>query len=79
MAGFRPHTAASTSQAAYHALLLEQMMKDEMSNVEMLDEMMDYARHLSAAGQKMGNRSQFGDSKINLKEIATSGRIQFDD
>ncbi|KAF8855488.1 hypothetical protein BDZ45DRAFT_793273 [Acephala macrosclerotiorum] len=67
MAGFRPHTAASTSQAAYHALLLEQMMKDEMSNVEMLDEMMDYARHLSAAGQKMGNRSQFGDSKINLK------------
>ncbi|CZR59540.1 related to 2-polyprenyl-6-methoxyphenol hydroxylase and related FAD-dependent oxidoreductases [Phialocephala subalpina] len=66
VAGFRPHTAASTSQAAYHALLVEQMMKGEISN-EMLDEMMDYARHLSAAGQKMGNRSQFGDAGINLK------------
>lgn len=67
VAGFRPHTAASTSQAAYHALLVEQMMKGEISNEEMLDEMMDYARHLSAAGQKMGNRSQFGDAGINLK------------
>ncbi|KUJ06553.1 FAD/NAD(P)-binding domain-containing protein [Mollisia scopiformis] len=78
VAGFRPHTAASTSQAAYHALLLEGKMKGEMTSENMLDEMMDYARHMVAAGQQMGNRSQFGDAGINLKEIATSGRIQID-
>lgn len=67
VAGFRPHTAASTSQAAYHALLLEQNMKGEISCEEMIDDMMDYERHLSAAGQSMGNRSQFRDPSINLK------------
>ncbi|KAE8452946.1 hypothetical protein EG329_012133 [Mollisiaceae sp. DMI_Dod_QoI] len=67
VAGFRPHTAASTSQAAYHALLLEQKMKGEISCEQMIDEMMNYAGHLSAAGQSMGNRSQFGDASINLK------------
>jgi len=59
VAGFRPHTAASTSQAAYHALLLDQKMREEISQEEMLWEMRQYAERLSAAGIKMGNRSQF--------------------
>lgn len=67
VAGFRPHTAASTSQAAYHALLLEKDMKGEISWQEMVDEMMEYARYMCAAGKKMGNRSQFGDSGSNIK------------
>lgn len=66
-AGFRRHTAASTSQAAYHALLLEKNFKGELGWEEMLEQMMEYAKHMCAAGQKMGNRSQFGDAGINLK------------
>jgi 2-polyprenyl-6-methoxyphenol hydroxylase-like FAD-dependent oxidoreductase len=67
VAGFRPHTAASTSQAAYHALLLEQNLNGELGWEEMLDHMMSYARQMSAAGQKMGNKSQFGDADVNFK------------
>ena len=67
IAGFRPHTAASTSQAAYDALLLEQMMRREITEDEMLKEMMDYAKQLTAGGIRMGNRSQFGSEGIDLK------------
>jgi len=67
IAGFRPHTAASTSQAAYDALLLERRMQGEMSEQEMQDEMLGYAKQLSAAGIRMGNRSQFGTDGIDLK------------
>jgi 2-polyprenyl-6-methoxyphenol hydroxylase-like FAD-dependent oxidoreductase len=59
VAGFRPHTAASTNQAAYHALLLENVMKGEISLGEELAAVMEYARHMSEAGKRMGNRSQF--------------------
>jgi 2-polyprenyl-6-methoxyphenol hydroxylase-like FAD-dependent oxidoreductase len=59
VAGFRPHTAASTNQAAYHALLLEKVMRDEISLEENSDAVMEYARHMSEAGKRMGNRSQF--------------------
>lgn len=77
IAGFRPHTAASTSQAAYDALLLEQMMRREITEEEMLKEMMDYAKQLTAGGIRMGNRSQFGSEGIDLKEIATSVRLPY--
>lgn len=61
VAGFRPHTAASTSQAARHALLLDEMMRGGMSREQMETEMMAYAKRGSESGKKMGNRSQFGD------------------
>ncbi|KAL2073827.1 hypothetical protein VTL71DRAFT_11153 [Oculimacula yallundae] len=67
IAGFRPHTAASTSQAAYDALLLERMMKGDITHEEMEEEMMAYARQLAAGGIRMGNRSQFGKDGIDLK------------
>ncbi|KAH6668042.1 monooxygenase [Halenospora varia] len=58
IAGFRPHTVASTSQAAYDSLLLEKMMKGEMTEKQMQGEMMRYARHVAESGVQMGNRSQ---------------------
>ncbi|KAG4432276.1 hypothetical protein IFR05_012243 [Cadophora sp. M221] len=67
IAGFRPHTAASTSQAAYDALLLEEKMRGEITEEEMKKEMMDYAKQLAAGGIRMGNRSQFGKEGIDLK------------
>lgn len=59
VAGFRPHTAASTSQAALHAILLDRVMRGGMTLDEMLENMMDHARYMSNAGIRMGNRSQF--------------------
>ena len=60
LAGFRPHTAASTNQAALHALLLEQVMKGEMAWAEYEENVLDFARTVSAQGIAMGNRIQFG-------------------
>jgi len=60
VAGFRPHTAASTSQAAYHALLLEKVFKNDMSWGEWQDEVLNYARRMQKSGVEMGDRSQFG-------------------
>jgi len=60
VAGFRPHTAASTTQAAYHALLLERVSKGEMSWDGWQDEVMSYARKMQRSGVEMGDRSQFG-------------------
>jgi 2-polyprenyl-6-methoxyphenol hydroxylase-like FAD-dependent oxidoreductase len=63
VAGFRPHTAASTRQAAYDALLLDQRMKGQISHDEMVEEMLDFAERISASGVWMGTRSQFESLK----------------
>lgn len=59
VAGFRPHTAASTNQAAYYALLLEKMFKGEIEMGDAQEVIMEYAQYMSEAGKRMGNRSQF--------------------
>lgn len=61
VAGFRPHTAASTSQAAYDAQLLYDYMKGEMDREEWEKRTMEYARDMQAKGVQMGERSQFGE------------------
>lgn len=60
LAAFRPHTAASTSQAAFHALLLQQVLDGQMTFQDMEQVAMPYANRLSASGIRMGNASQFG-------------------
>ena len=60
LCGFRPHTAASTSQAAYHALLLEKVFKGEMTWDEWEHQVLEYARVWFKRGVILGNRSQFG-------------------
>ena len=64
VAGFRPHTAASTNQAAYHALLLEKMMSGKIDLAEESEAVMEYARYMSEAGKRMGNRSQFSGKDV---------------
>ncbi len=59
VAGFRPHTAASTSQAAYHALLLDGNLRGLLEREEMLNDMDAYSKGVARAGIRMGNRSQF--------------------
>ncbi|TKA70744.1 hypothetical protein B0A49_07653 [Cryomyces minteri] len=60
LAGFRPHTAASTSQAAYDALMLDALLRGEMSRQEWAARTMEYARRVQRRGVEMGERSQFG-------------------
>jgi len=66
LAGFRPHTAASTNQAALDAMKLasavERLLKG--GGIEVLqeweDEVMEYGKAMQKHGVEIGNRSQFG-------------------
>ncbi|KAH8906462.1 FAD/NAD(P)-binding domain-containing protein [Coniochaeta sp. PMI_546] len=60
VAGFRPHTAASTSQAAFHALRLPQVFEGEIEREKYEEEVMNFAKRLQRRGVELGNRSQFG-------------------
>ncbi|KAI9876341.1 MAG: hypothetical protein M1830_006738 [Pleopsidium flavum] len=60
VAGFRPHTAASTSQAAFDAQKLDEMVRGDISRVEWERNTMEYARHMQERGVALGERSQFG-------------------
>lgn len=60
LAGFRPHTAASTSQAAFHALGLEKVFRGEMTWDDYEDMVFKFAVSWQAHGVHLGDRSQFG-------------------
>ena len=60
LAGFRPHTAASTGQAAFDALMLGQLLGGEVSKNEYDNKVMDFARTVQRHGVNLGERSQFG-------------------
>lgn len=58
LAGFRPHTVASTSQAAFDAMMLADMMRGDVSREEWKRQSMAYARTIQKRGVDMGERSQ---------------------
>jgi 2-polyprenyl-6-methoxyphenol hydroxylase-like FAD-dependent oxidoreductase len=60
LAGFRPHTVASTSQAAYDAMVLADLVSGKITHDDYVQETMQFARLLQDRGVKMGTRSQFG-------------------
>lgn len=59
LSGFRPHTAASTSQAALHALLLPKVFEGELSKDDYQREVISFARNMQRHGVMLGDRSQF--------------------
>jgi 2-polyprenyl-6-methoxyphenol hydroxylase-like FAD-dependent oxidoreductase len=67
LAGFRPHTAASTNQAALDAMKLAGAVEKiiEGSGMEVLKnweaEVIEYGKELQSHGVQIGNRSQFGE------------------
>jgi 2-polyprenyl-6-methoxyphenol hydroxylase-like FAD-dependent oxidoreductase len=60
LAGFRPHTAASTSQAALHAVMLGRVYSGEMGKEEYERKVMGFANSMQKHGVVLGERSQFG-------------------
>ncbi|KAF2682895.1 FAD/NAD(P)-binding domain-containing protein [Lentithecium fluviatile CBS 122367] len=61
LAGFRPHTVASTSQAAFDAMILADMLEGKVSRKEWKKQTLAYARTIQKRGVNMGNRSQHED------------------
>ncbi|KAI4944441.1 hypothetical protein J4E86_009500 [Alternaria arbusti] len=67
LAGFRPHTAASTNQAALDAMKLAGAVEKVINGggMEALkqweEEVMEYGKEMQTHGVQMGNRSQFGE------------------
>jgi 2-polyprenyl-6-methoxyphenol hydroxylase-like FAD-dependent oxidoreductase len=64
LAGFRPHTVASTSQAAFDAMILADMVEGKVSRKEWKRQTVAYARTIQKRGVDMGNRSQFEDLPV---------------
>lgn len=60
VAGFRPHTAASTSQAAFDAQKLHELMNGEIGLGQWEEETMKFAKYMQGRGVEMGQQSQFG-------------------
>jgi 2-polyprenyl-6-methoxyphenol hydroxylase-like FAD-dependent oxidoreductase len=61
LAGFRPHTVASTSQACFDAMILADMIEGKVSRKEWKKESLGYARTIQKRGVDMGERSQHQD------------------
>ena len=73
VAGFRPHTAASTSQAAFHALELDKYLRAE--NFDWKGFEMDvkrYAEYGVRHGIQLGNQSQFQKHRMHHIDTADS-------
>ena len=73
LAGFRPHTAASTSQAAFDAQKLYEMMSGQISLRQWEEQTMEYARYMQRRGVNKGQRSQFGNHPVaQMQDMARS-------
>jgi hypothetical protein len=58
LAGFRPHTVASTSQAAFDAMVYADYVAGRVDKNEWKRQTMGYARFIQRRGVVMGERSQ---------------------
>lgn len=59
LAGFRPHTVASTAQAAYDVMSLVDWLDGKIDRGEFVAKVMQYARLVQSRGIYIGDRSQF--------------------
>ncbi|EME44307.1 hypothetical protein DOTSEDRAFT_71969 [Dothistroma septosporum NZE10] len=66
LAGFRPHTVASTSQAAFDVMSVVDWLDGNIDRKQFVRQTMEYARDVQAKGVKIGNRSQF--ENLSVKE-----------
>ena len=59
LAGFRPHTVASTCQAAFDVMSLVDWLDGTINRQQFVKQVMQFAREIQAMGVRIGNRSQF--------------------
>ena len=59
LAGFRPHTVASTSQAAFDVMGLAEWLDGTISRDQYVKQTMQFARLIQSRGVYIGNRSQY--------------------
>lgn len=78
LAGFRPHTVASTSQACFDAMVLADYFGGKISHDDWKKQTLGFARLIQKRGVDMGNRSQFGDlpleEHIHDRNVASTPR-----
>lgn len=67
LSGFRPHTAASTSQAAFHALQLEGVFQGKLA-LEDYEGVLEFGKSWYKRGVMLGDRSQFGHHPFQFSE-----------
>ena len=64
LAGFRPHTVASTSQAAFDAMVLVEWLDGKLERSGFVKQTMQFARAIQDMGVRIGDRSQFETLEI---------------
>jgi 2-polyprenyl-6-methoxyphenol hydroxylase-like FAD-dependent oxidoreductase len=78
LAGFRPHTVASTSQAAFDAMIFADYIEGKVSKEDWKKETMGFARYIQKRGVDMGNRSQHQnlplEEHIHDRNVASTPR-----
>ncbi|KAI4597119.1 hypothetical protein KJ359_004630 [Pestalotiopsis sp. 9143b] len=78
LAGFRPHTVASTSQAAFDAMIFADYIEGKVSREDWKKETMGFARFIQKRGVDMGIHSQHQDlpleDHIRDRNIASTPR-----
>ncbi|KAF8501939.1 hypothetical protein JB92DRAFT_2974861 [Gautieria morchelliformis] len=79
LSGARPHTTASTNQAADHALRLHSVLQGDPRNFRSLvkswePESLRYATYLWDIGKALGDLSQFGDHPMSV-DTESQGRL----
>ncbi|CZT19330.1 uncharacterized protein RCC_05178 [Ramularia collo-cygni] len=81
LAGFRPHTVASTSQAAFNAMSLVEWLDGEIERKQFVKQTMEYARLIQNRGVMMGTRSQFEtlDVEEYIKDRNLASTKRWDD
>jgi 2-polyprenyl-6-methoxyphenol hydroxylase-like FAD-dependent oxidoreductase len=78
LAGFRPHTVASTSQAAFDAMILADYIQGNISKDQWKKETLGFARYIQKRGVDMGNHSQHQnlplEDHIHDRNVASTPR-----
>ncbi|KAI0545932.1 hypothetical protein F4679DRAFT_587986 [Xylaria curta] len=78
LAGFRPHTVASTSQAAFDAMIFADYIDGKVSREEWKRQTLGFARYIHKRGVDMGEHSQHMDlplaDHIHDRNVASTPR-----
>lgn len=78
LAGFRPHTVASTSQAAFDAMIFADYIDGKVSREEWKRQTLGFARYIHKRGVDMGEHSQHMDlpltAHIHDRNVASTPR-----